>query len=475
MRARRGVTRATGIGLVLLGAALATPAAAVQVGTTAVAAHHAVAATRPATTHAQLKVDRAGYVAVSPVDPYHGDRNAIHVAMAGGQQLTRGYVRVDTRHLPSGAKLSTLALTAPAVIGSPIDGANLTVAAPIVEACVTTATVPAALTAANAPAYDCSKGSSVGRMIDGGAEWTFALKPLAAYWQRHGDTGAALVPIASTPVATWSAAFGIHDMVATVERLVAPAIAKPSKAVAPPATSHAAAAAPPATTTVAPPPMPATQVGAPSAISNPVVAAPQTQLAASTTNDHDVLNAWPFILALCILIGLGAIGIAHRALIAEELKRDVPPIIAAIRTHPRAYGVASAALAWGLLFTGYAVVHDKSASTMPPVYSGQPVPGLTPGTTQPPGIGFDDATPAAGSGKSPKPGKGGGVSVAPGVGVPGQTVTPSANPTATEFKGRGRWETISGTRVFFPAHGGVPTADLYHGSADQIGITSKTI
>ncbi|HVS69420.1 MAG TPA: ABC transporter substrate-binding protein, partial [Mycobacteriales bacterium] len=41
--------------------------------------------------------------------------------------------------------------------------------------------------------------------------------------------------------------------------------------------------------------------------------------------------------------------------------------------------------------------------------------------------------------------------------------------------GKGHWETISGTRVFFPANGGVPTADLYKGAADQIGITSKSI
>jgi ABC-type branched-subunit amino acid transport system substrate-binding protein len=53
-------------------------------------------------------------------------------------------------------------------------------------------------------------------------------------------------------------------------------------------------------------------------------------------------------------------------------------------------------------------------------------------------------------------------------------VLPNVDPTKTEFTGKGHWETISGTRVFFPVHG-VPTAQLYSGDADRIGITDKTI
>ena len=156
-----------------------------QIGNPVVALHPAVP---PATTSRRRQiypVDRAGYVAITPVDPYQGDRNAIHVVMAAGQQLTRGYLRVHPEKLPRRTQSSpALRLTAPVVIGSPIGGANLTLAEPIVEACVTTAAVPASLTTANAPAYDCSKGSSVGKAIDGGAEWAFPLRPLLAYWKR---------------------------------------------------------------------------------------------------------------------------------------------------------------------------------------------------------------------------------------------------------------------------------------------------
>jgi ABC-type branched-subunit amino acid transport system substrate-binding protein len=61
----------------------------------------------------------------------------------------------------------------------------------------------------------------------------------------------------------------------------------------------------------------------------------------------------------------------------------------------------------------------------------------------------------------------------PGLNQPG--TAPRTSPTATEFKGKGHWTTIDGTRVFFPANGGVPTADLYQGSADTIGITPNSL
>ncbi len=468
MPGRRMALRALAVAGVLGGAALATPAAAVQVGSS-VPLHPAVAAhVKHVTKTAHVTVDRAGYVAASPVDPYQGDRNAIHVSMAAGQELSRGYLRVDTRHVPAHAKLSTLRLTAPVVVGSAIGGADLTVAAPIVEACVTTAVVPATLTAANAPAYDCAKGSSVGKPTDGGAEWTFPLKALVGYWAKHADTGLALVPIASTPVATWSAAFGIHDMVASVDRVLTVTVSTPAQR-----PRHVGAAAAPVT---APPAAPSGSLATTRTVTAmppsyaPVVSAPLTRLAASSSDDHDVLNAWPFILALCILIGLGSIAIAHRALIADELKRDVPPIIAAIRTHPRAYGVAAAAIAWGLVFTGYAVVNNNTAS-MPTSYDGA-LPGLAPssGSSTAPSIpgGATQPSSSHSSGSataSPPPG-------AVGPTQPGGS--PTTNPTTTEFTGKGHWETISGTRVFFPVHG-VPTADLYHGSTDRIGITSRGI
>ncbi|MGN6474600.1 MAG: ABC transporter substrate-binding protein, partial [Mycobacteriales bacterium] len=152
-----------------------------------------------------------------------------------------------------------------------------------------------------------------------------------------------------------------------------------------------------------------------------------------------------------------------------ELQRQVPTVVATIRTHPRAYGVASAAIAWGLVFTGYAVVNNNTTS-MPASYNGA-VPGVVPNSTSsgsstlPPGsVAPTSRSHTSGSATASPP---------PGVVGPTQSV-PSSNPTANEFKGKGHWETISGTRVFFPVHG-VPTADLYHGAADQIGITTKGI
>ncbi|HVS68254.1 MAG TPA: hypothetical protein VHE56_06855, partial [Mycobacteriales bacterium] len=219
MRGRLGITRAAAVGVVLVGAAFATPAAAVQVGN-AVALHPGVGSAQHVAKAVPLRVDRAGYVAATPLDPYRGDAQAIHVSMAAGQELTRGYFHVSLHHLPAGAKLSTLRVTVPAVVGSPIAGASLTVAQPIIEACVLSKPLPASTAAGSPPAYDCAKGSAVGKPIEGGARWSFALKSLARYWARHDNTGAALVPIASTPAATWSAGFSIKGIRATVIRSV---------------------------------------------------------------------------------------------------------------------------------------------------------------------------------------------------------------------------------------------------------------
>jgi ABC-type branched-subunit amino acid transport system substrate-binding protein len=452
---------------VLSGAAFATPAAAVQVGHPAVTLQPAVAPAAHVAPKVHLRVDRAGYVAVTPVDPYRGDTNAIHIAMAAGQQLSRGYLRVDTSHLPRHANLSTLRLASPTVVGSPIGGANLTVAVPIVEACVTTAPVPASLTAANAPAYDCSKGSSVARKIDGGGSWMFALRPLLSYLQHH-DAGIALVPIASTPIATWSAALSIHDMTATVLQSL-PAVAKP---VAQRTSKHPDSS--PAdgavvhfhgtiTTATATPSEPR------SATSPPAIARPQTRLVSESTDGHEVLDAWPWVLALCVLIAIGAIGIAYRSFIGEELQRQVPTFVATIRTHPRAYGVASAAIAWGLVFTGYAVANNND-DAMPASYTDGAVPGVVPTD------GGTSTSASTSSGPTPTEAPSSNGSAAPTTAAthPSHGVLPNVDPTKTEFTGKGHWETISGTRVFFPVHG-VPTAQLYSGDADRIGITDKTI
>jgi ABC-type branched-subunit amino acid transport system substrate-binding protein len=56
-----------------------------------------------------------------------------------------------------------------------------------------------------------------------------------------------------------------------------------------------------------------------------------------------------------------------------------------------------------------------------------------------------------------------------------QSGNPSVHAAQTEFQGAGSYRVINGVRVFFPANGGVPVADLYRGADDAVGITSKQI
>ena len=41
--------------------------------------------------------------------------------------------------------------------------------------------------------------------------------------------------------------------------------------------------------------------------------------------------------------------------------------------------------------------------------------------------------------------------------------------------GTGTYRVINGVRVFFPADGGVPVAQLYNGADDVVGMTSNQI
>jgi hypothetical protein len=212
----------------------------------------------------------------------------------------------------------------------------------------------------------------------------------------------------------------------------------------------------------------------PSAAQPPAVAtgSPPLRQQAATKSGGGPTAHWPWVLLGCLALTAGSLCVAHRAQVAAFAARIGTPTIGAFRTHPRAYTVAAAASAWGLVFSGYSLVVQPAHA---PSQNAAAIAGQ-PGATQlPPGT----QTGVLPNGKVPADAAVGGSQS--GATVPGSThsspglTTPVTSPAVSEFKGAGTWRTINGVRVFFPADGSTPVADLYHGADDTVGLTPDSI
>jgi hypothetical protein len=461
-----------------------------------------------------IPVDRQDYVAdytVAGTDPYDNDPSSIHVAISGGREFARSFVHLALAYLPQGSQATAATMTFQLTGQSdasntgvyPVYDVNTSQA--IIEACVLTSTLPADFNPSQPPGYSCAAGSSVGKMSNGGQTWTFDLEDLIPYWNAHGNTGAALVPVGSGESGqTWGVAFYKSRSTSDVTYGPAPAGgAAPAPESNQPATGTAtirsglaapaaqAGAAPVATTPTgaSSAAAPAAQAGKTPAASTPAVPVanqgqptqPQAPQSAARPQLVKVngggLPVWPWVLLGCLALAFGAVGFAHRS----EILAAIPRAGAIWRTHPRAYAVAAAAMSWGLVFGAYSAATTSSgrhfyAATTGALPSGSGATGASgnasqPGTNQS-GIG--------GSGLQSAPSSsGGGASGVATANVAGATTAGAQSGPSTggpaEFSGAGTWETIDNTPVFFPAGGGTPEAQLYSGADNTIGITPNQI
>jgi ABC-type branched-subunit amino acid transport system substrate-binding protein len=478
-------------------------AAVTATGLVGLVAAGSASAADPKAMH--VPVDGQAYVATvqtdnpsdgTAVDVYGGDQSVIHVAMNAGQEQARSFVHVALDYLPARAAADQVALTLHVAEKSDASTKgvynlyNVNAAAAIIQACVLSTPFDAALDRAAPPAADCAAGSAVGKVDKAGTTWTFRLGALLPAWKRAGNTGLALVPIAADPTATWGVAFAKTKSTAkVVYRLAAdrtgtrdplPAVDLPGNGAGTGAgagTDNGPVAEPGAAAGVPVPAAGPVTTPAPAATQPPMLAPTGGTVAvnnaASTAPADGPRTWWPWVLLASILVAGGAIAVAHRVAVLAWLAKVVPPGVAAFRTHPRAYSVASAALAWGLVFTSYSLITTTDAGT-------QPLAGATPAAGVP---GSALPTPTGSSSPVAVPsGAGGGGQPLPGAtsGAGGATVGGGGQPTPSrsavdEFSGRGHYETISGIPVFFPADGGPPVAKLYSGADDVAGLTADSL
>lgn len=483
-------------------AAVACVAPAVMAATAGAAV---TAGQKPKVQRLVIPVDRQDYVAAftttnphdgTTIDPYDGDPSSIHVAINGGSELARSFVHLALDYLPAQTAATDAVMTLHVTAQS--DASNTGVyplydvntSSAIISACVLKTELPVQFDASNPPAYDCQHGSTVGKSNKAGDVWTFDLKALLPYWRAHGNTGAALVPVGTgDPSQNWGVAFYKSRTTSTVAYL--PVSSKPSKRATTegktPAASGGGIVAPPPSSTAgganATSLPPAGKVSTPNTsvtVAPPAVAGTPTAPIASpvTHSTGGGSRAWPWVLLASLLVAAGAIGVAHRERLLELIRRVGPVGLRAFRTHPRAYSVAAAAAAWGLVFTGYSVVvepaHPSTTVAADSATSGTGLPATSAGTSSAASAAGGATIGAQAHGATSTatgvvPAGAAGSPVAPGV------VVPSADPAAHEFTGSGTWRVINGVRVFFPSDGGTPVADLYHGADDTIGISPSTI
>jgi hypothetical protein len=467
-------------------------------------AEAAVPAAQHSTTMA-VPVDRQAYVTSSTstnpvdgttIDAYDADPSSIHVAVNGGEEFARSFVHVALDYLPPHATATKVVMTLHVTQQSDASNTgvypiyNVNNAQAIVEACALTSELKSNFDSSHPPGYDCAHGSAVGKQSKDNLTWTFDLTQLIAYWHEHGNTGAALIPIGSGESGqTWSVAFYRSRATSQVSFASAP-VSKPTTTLAP---HHAAPATPAAgggggTTgsgsgaTSAPLPpvsstLPAPQVSAgvlpPSLAPSSPTGQPSSTTAAPSSGGGST-PAWPWVLVGSFLIAAGALAWPHRAAILA----GVPRLGALWRTHPRSYSVAAAALAWGLAFTGYSIAPGPS----------QPSSALASdqGTTAPLSAGTSSSAPtsgghagAAGVGASTIAGTTSTGATSASTGSPvagsGQPSTTAQQAVQSEFSKPGTYKVINGVRVFFPADGSAPVADLYHGADDVVGLTNDQI
>jgi hypothetical protein len=469
-------------GLIVVVGALASVA-------TATAGHASpVPDSASALTAMTIPVDRQDYVTAftktnpsdgSTIDPYDADPSSIHVAINGGNEFARSFVHMALDYLPPGASATSLTMTLHVTQQSDASNTgvyqayNVNTKAAIVEACALTTELPSKFDYTNPPAYDCAHGSAIGKPNANLDTWTFDLHDLLGYWAQHGNTGAALIPVGSgDPSQNWGVAFYKSRAAATVKYLLAatansgPPVS--SSAVPPPSTTTNTAP-PPSTSTALPPQATST---APSSAPVPPAVAPNQTAPAYGGVSHRSGNSgnntiWPWVLLGSLGLAAGSVGFAHRGALVAALPRGV----AMFHTHPRSYAVACAALSWGLVFTTYSLVTQPSNSN-----GGQNLAGDTQNGAVNPTTGSQQGTQQstqAGQARNVAVPSSGGVSQAAASSQAASN--PSVAAAATEFNGGGTWQTINGVRVFFPANGGVPVAQLYSGADDVVGMSSKQI
>jgi ABC-type branched-subunit amino acid transport system substrate-binding protein len=401
-----------------------------------------------------VPVDRQAYVIDAPADPYSNETTSLHMGVALGQEAARSFIHLALDRLPADAEVGsvvvTMHVTQKAETGSTsgYETYNVNDAAAVIQACVLTEELKDPFDPAKPPAYDCQHGSAVGVRGEGDA-WTFDLTNLVKVWAKAGNTGAALLPIANGPTDTWAISFFKGRSTAKAGYVVP----------APPATNGGTRPGaspgyvPIPKTVTGPYPFPTAPPAGPVVQPPPTVAA--VPPAPEPPQPVSRARTWMWVLPTCLALAALFLAVSHRPAMAGAGSPFVR-LRADVSRQPRAYTLATVATAWGVVFAMYSVI------VAPPRLEASPRGNTAPGTEAP------GASAAPGASNGP----GATATGAPGAGARSRTGLPGSGGPTTQAQGT--YRTIGDVRVFFPADGSTPVAQLYSGADDVVGVDYKS-
>ena len=414
---------------------------------------HADTVTQP------LPVDGQDYAPVSPFpDAYNGDPLAVHVGVTGGQPSYYAYIHVALDGLPPQASDEHLTFSFTPDTTNAYNNVNTSAA--ILSMCVLAQQYPATWNSSSPPRYDCTRGSSVGTQ-KGDGTWSFDATKLLAAWRSGGDTGAVIIP-EYQPTDSWEVSF-TKSLTEATYSAVTPA--PQSTVIAPPTIAPVPSAPAVVAPDHAPAPLPTARPlpsASPTAAATPAPARSSHPAAGAGTaqdtsgGDGGASGRWIAALALSALAALLLVG-RPLSRAASGLAGPFRPVfLAEMRTHPRAFTMASVLLGWSVAFSGYSL----ATGPLNPASSHGALASNSGSGDSGGGAGGDGSTTSGGSTTGGSPGAPG--SVGPNLAAAGSGSNSGGGgggngggPTATPFNGYG--------------------VNLWGPDRDRIGIDGSTI
>ena len=452
----------------------------------------------PTAAHAQqtvraVAVDRQDYVSDTGPDAYQASAAAeggvssggslepdpvdIHVAAAATTMTYHSLLHVELPSTSPGWSVGSISVTLfPTTNPQRAPVENINPGQVILDAYPLKTELPIKFDPNNPPAADMSDTPVVGKINNANGSWSFDLTRFAPYWALHGNTGLAVQPNYSAATQPWSIGFDRTLSVASVaytppsvsttttatssDQLVpAPLIGGPSDASS---SGGGAVALRPALGSSPAPAAAATPALAGASTPGPApapVAAATVPPVVPPTPGTSGMPIWLVVLLLSL--------VAAVALLAQPVTQVLSSTSGVLggalvqwRRHPRMIAVACGLLAWSSVFSVYANTTGKSSSSpvagavVPSNSASQTVGGSTTSSTPTPSAGAPGATPSAAAS-----------------GGAGSSTGPVAGAAATHLPGAAG---ASSTNLY-PNAPNPPSADLFSGADNTVGITSTTI
>ena len=306
-----------------------------------------------------------------------------HVGANPDQPTYEAFLHIDLTQIPTGASVSSLKITFHPTDDQVRQQENVNVGTSntncvqgtatcnpqtndgIIDAYPLKSAYPKKWNPNSAPAFDTSAPEAVASFNGKDASWTLELAPMISYWQKHGNTGVAVVPDAAATTTPWQVGFQISSTEGSVQYTLASSSSTlvQSSLFQPSNQGVSAGSALPITLA---PTAQSRGANAPPTASTPVQ---QAQPAAPVAVPY-VPKGWVPIWTL-VLAGSAAAAVA---LLAQPFSAafaaagsTAGALAGQLRLHPRMFAVAGVLLVWSGTFGVYANTIGKQNLNLPKV------------------------------------------------------------------------------------------------------------